>query len=115
MLNDLNYFYENQKEPYRSCFLALRSIILNYSPDFTEASKYKLPFFIYKNKNFCYLWQDKKTKMPYIGINHGVKIEHPALFQGDRKQFKLLYVDPSKDIPIDSMYEVFDLAVKLYK
>ena len=39
MINDLEDFYSEQEEPLKSCYLALRSIILKYHPDITEAWK----------------------------------------------------------------------------
>ena len=114
MLKALDNFYEEQEEPNRSCMLALKSIILNYNPDFEAAWKYKLPCFTLNGTIFCYLWKDRKTQMPYISINKGIKIDHPALFLGNRTQFKLLYIDPNKDIPIETIHEIFALALKLY-
>lgn len=63
---------------------------------------------------FCYLWQDKKTKIPYIGICNGIMIEHPSLIKGDRKRMKVFYVDPNNDIAVDLIYEIFDLAIETY-
>lgn len=114
MQSALDSFYLSQEEPNRSCFLALRDIILEYHKDITPDFKYGLPFFMFKGKMFCYLWKDKKTDQPYISIAAGNKIEHPALFQGDRKRFKLLFVDAKKDIPVKVIYEVFDLAKQYY-
>lgn len=80
MQNALDNFYVSQEEPNRTCFLALRDIILGYNEEITPDFKYGLPFFMLRGKMFCYLWQDKKTKQPYISIAAGSKIEHPALF-----------------------------------
>ena len=113
MQNALDNFYLSQEEPNRSCFFALRDIILDYSEEITPDFKYGLPFFMFRGKMFCYLWQDKKTKQPYISIAAGSKIEHPALFQGDRKRFKLLYIEPELDISVETIYSVFDLAIKV--
>ena len=115
MQEQLDNFYLNQAEPNRSCFLALRDLILTYHQNITPDFKYGLPFFMFKGKMFCYLWQDKKTKQPYISIAAGSKIEHPALFLGDRKRFKLLYIKPEDDIPVETIYEVFDLAIQTYR
>jgi len=65
-------------------------------------------------KCFAICGKTKKTNQPYISIAAGNKIEHPALFQGDRKRFKLLYIDSGQDISIKTVNEVFDLAMKHY-
>lgn len=110
----LDNFYLNQHEPNKSCLLALRDIIVNYSDELQPVYKYRLPCFMLGKKIFCYLWIDKKSAFPYIGIGNGVKINHPDLIQGDRTFVKLFMVNPKKDIPIETVHEIFDMAMKLY-
>lgn len=112
--NELENFYWKQKEPNKSCFLALRDIILNLDNEITIAFKYKLPFFLYKGKMFCYLWQNNKTKEPYIGVVKGSDVEHPALIQGDREKMKILPINPNKDINIELIYQILKMAMKEY-
>ncbi|MCF6352841.1 MAG: DUF1801 domain-containing protein [Cyclobacteriaceae bacterium] len=69
---------------------ALRAHILAFDPQIIEAWKYRLPFFLYKKKMFCYFWADKKTGLPYIGIVEGRNIDHPMLEQGNRKRMKII-------------------------
>ena len=114
MLRELDQFYLEQPEPNRSFMLGLRAFFLNYDTAITEAWKYRLPFFYYKNKPFCYIWKDKKTQQPYIGIVKAGLIEHPLLIKGNRKKMKVLYFDTSKDIPVKLLDEVFQLAMNLY-
>lgn len=114
MLKELDQFYLNLNEPQRSCFEALRDIILSLDSEITPEWKYKLPFFYYRGKMFCYLWKDKKTKEPYIGIAKGNELDHPILEQGDRKRMKILRVDPNEDIPKSLIEEVLNSALSLY-
>lgn len=114
MLNDLDNFYLNQKEPIQGCFLALRDIILSLDKNILPAWKYKLPFFYYKNKAFCYLWYDKKTNEPYISIVRANLFEHSALEQGNRKRMKILRINPCEDIPADLIQEILQEAMKHY-
>lgn len=114
MRNDLDHFYLDQEEPNKGCFLALKSIILSVDPDITTAWKYKLPFFCFRGKMFCYLWQDKKDKKPYIGFVEGKHLNFPELIQGDRKRMKILPVDPNKDIPIHLVRKILLNAIELY-
>tara|TARA_B100000809_G_C14622068_1_gene345240 strand:+ start:82 stop:429 length:348 start_codon:yes stop_codon:yes gene_type:complete len=115
MQNELENFYLKQEEPNQSCFLALRDIILDFDIEITADWKYKLPFFLYKVKMFCYLWKDKKTNEPYISIAKGIKIEHRALEQGNRTRFKIMRINNTIDIPVETIYDVFNLAKLLYK
>ncbi len=114
MISELDLFYEKQEEPNKSCFLALRSIIFNLDSNITEAYKYKLPFFMYKDKMFCYLWKDKQTNNPYIGIVKGNEIEHPLLEQGNRKKMKVFNIDPNQDIQIEDLSFILKSAMKFY-
>ncbi|WP_431165569.1 DUF1801 domain-containing protein [Tenacibaculum halocynthiae] len=114
-MTDIDYFYFDKEEPVKGCLLALKNIIQTYNKEFISKWYYKLPCFMYKNKLFCYLWVDKKTQFPYIAIGRGVEIEHPDLVQGNRTFVKLLYINPNEDIPINKIYQIFDMALKLYK
>jgi hypothetical protein len=114
VIKPVDQFYLNKEEPARSCLQALRSIFFGYHNDLTEHWKYGLPFFYYKKKPFAYLWIDKKTLYPYIGVVKGIFIEHPMLDQGNRKKMKVIPIDPNADIPVEVIYEIFDEAVALY-
>jgi len=109
----LEEFYFNLPEPAKSAYLFIRAHLLQ-DPDMTESYKWKLPFFDYKGKYFCYLWQDKKSPLPYIGFSQGKKINHPALFFGTRTQIGVLHFDPRKDLPIELIDEVVELGKKVY-
>lgn len=114
MLPDLDEFYLNQEEPLRSCFDALRHLIQNYDEDITQAWKYRMPCFCYKDKPFCYLWKDKKSNWPYILVVRGNKFEHPQLHQGERSKMKRFLIDPNQDLPIETIFEILDLAKQQY-
>lgn len=114
MLRELDNFYLKQEEPTRSCFLALREIILSLDKEITPEWKYKLPFFYYKKKMFCYLWKDKVTEEPYIGIVRAKEIDHPKLEQGTRKKMKIYRIDPNEDIDVGELYRILREVMKLY-
>ena len=114
MLRELDNFYLSQSEPNRSVFMALREIILSLDNEITTEWKYKLPFFYYKKKMFCYLWQDKKTKKPYVGIVRSGNIKHPKLELGTRKKMKIYSINPNKDIDIKELQRILKMAMSLY-
>ena len=114
-LTALDNFYWDQEEPNRGCFLALKEIILGLDEGMTPEWKYKLPFFYLNGKMFCYLWKDKKTKIPYIGIMGGYKLEHPSLIQEGRKFVKLLHVDPNKDLDIELISEIMEMTLEMHR
>jgi len=114
LLREIDNWYLNKEEPNLSCLQALRTWILNFDEQITEAWKYRMPMFLYKGKMFCYLWTDKKTGQPYIGIVEGGKIDHPLLIQNKRARMKILYIDPIADLPIDTIHEIFSTAKSFY-
>ena len=112
MEDQLTQFYLDQEEPLRSALMALRDIILGVDSSIKSAWKYSSPFFVYQGKNLCYLWYDKQTQHPYIGIIDGYQIDHPALLKGERKQIKILAVNPEEDFPINAIQEVLAVAME---
>jgi len=115
MINEIDHFYLDQDEPNKSCLLALKSIILSTDSEITTAWKYKLPFFCFRGKMFCYLWRNKKDNTPYIGFVEGKHLNFPELIQEKRKRMKILNVNPNEDIPIILIQEILVSAIALYK
>ncbi|SMD02804.1 DUF1801 domain-containing protein [Pedobacter africanus] len=114
MLTPLENFYLQQDEPFRGCLMALRDLILKQDRQITAEWKYKLPFFYYRGRMFCYLWIHKKHLQPYIGIVNGNKIDHPDLIVEKRARMKILLVDPQKDLPIEKIRLILNKALALY-
>lgn len=112
-MTELDNFYLKLVEPDRSVFIALRQLILSLDSNITPEWKYKLPFFYFKGKMFCYLWVHKKYKQPYIGIMDGNQLEFSELLQEDRKRVKILLVDPEKDIDVIRIKVILKEALKL--
>lgn len=115
MLEDFDQYFINKKEPIRSCLLALQKIITSVDEQIKPAWKYRMPFYCYGKKMFCYLWTDKKTGLPYIGIVEGGRIDHPLLELGDRKRMKILRVNPNEDIPVEEIKLILRKALEFYK
>ena len=115
MLRDLDNFYENLPEPQRGCLLAMRHFILESNANLTESWKYRMPVFCYRSKMFCYLWLDKKSFVPYVGIVEGNFVDHPELIRGERSRMKILYIDPARDLPERTLRQIFEQAMKRYQ
>jgi len=89
----------------------LRQIILNCDTHITPEWKYRLPFFYYKGKMLCYLWQDKHTGEPYIGFMDGMKMVHPALEHGNRSRVRIFRVNPNNDIDKEEIAGLVQSAI----
>lgn len=108
---EANLLYEPYPEPIEGCLQALRHLIRHYDPQITEARMYGMPFFYFRNKRFCYLWVDQKYQQPYVGFHQGYRINHPALEQAGRVQIKVLRIDPTRDIPVKTLYGIIKKAL----
>jgi len=114
MLRDIDQFFLNQDEPTKGCLFYLRELILGFDDNITEAWKYKMPFYCYKGKMFCYLWVNKKTSQPYVGIVEGRKIDHPLLVMEKRSRMKIMTIDAHADIPLETIRSILKMAIDLY-
>jgi len=70
-LRPVDEYYLGLREPVKGCLELLRDFILQLDVQVSEEWKYKMPFYNYKGKMFCYLWMHKKYKQPYLGIVKG--------------------------------------------
>ena len=113
-INAIDNFFLVQQELDKGCYLALRDIIKDWNPKISEHWKYSLPFYYYEGKPFCYLYKNKTSQYPYIGLVKGDGISHSMVFQGNRKKMKVLPVNPDEDIPKELIYEVFAELQKFY-
>jgi hypothetical protein len=104
-----NYFME-KPEPAKSCLLALRHLVLAFDPQIREDWQYKMPFYKLGAKRLCYLWQEKKTGTPYLGIVDGYLLEHPLLLAEKRSRMKILLIDPAEDLPLETIHEILEKA-----
>lgn len=114
MLRPIDNYFLTLEEPIKSTMLFLRDFIPALSEEITEEWKYKLPFFYYKGKMFCYLWVHKTYKMPYIGIVAGNKLNHPDLLQEKRAKMKILLIDPEQDIDREKIAAILKEAMQYY-
>ncbi len=115
MITDLEAYYIAQEEPVQSCLLALRRLILDLNPKMTETWTHRMPMFRYDGKLFCYLWIEKKTYIPYIGIYRGLEVDHPKLELGTRNKMKIMLIDPEADLPVQDLKNILEQAVALYQ
>lgn len=114
MSHELDRYYAALPEPARTRMQALREFILAHDPHVTEAWKYRMPFFCYRGKMFCYVWTDAASGHPYLGLVEGQRLFHPQLVQGDRARMKVLPLDPIRRLPADLIRALLSDAIALY-
>ena len=114
-LREIDYFFLNKDEPLKSCLLFLREHILGHDKNITEAWKYNMPFYFYKNERFCYLWVNKKTQQPYIGFTDGKLLHHPQLIAEKRSRMKIILLDAHQDLPVKTIDSILKMALDIYR
>lgn len=115
MLRPIDDYFLRQDEPVRSCLQFLREHILQQDVNVSEAWKYGMPMYCYKEKMFCYFWTHKKYRQPYIGFVEGKQLNHPDLIIEKRARMKILLLDPNEDLPLETINSILKAAIALYK
>jgi hypothetical protein len=113
-MKELDLFYLQKDEPLKGCLLFLRNHILAYDKNISEAWKYRMPFFCCKGKMFCYLWVNKTTHQPYMGMVEGRRLEHPLLIIEKRSRMKIMMLNAEEDIPVETIDTILKMAIRLY-
>ena len=113
MLKEIDLYFDSNDEPVRSCLNALRHFILQYNPEVSEIWRYRMPFYCFSGKRFCYLWVDKKRNQPYIGFVDGKLIDHPELLVEKRSRMKIFLIDPTADLPVETIEGLLELGINL--
>ena len=106
----------NQPEPYRSIIFNLQITIENQIPDLELLYKWKIPFYYYKGKPFCYINVSHKKKYVDLGIVKGFEInlhkEH--LISEHRSSMKSLRYNSLEEIDNTILVEIIKELSKLY-
>ncbi|AYL99076.1 DUF1801 domain-containing protein [Mucilaginibacter celer] len=91
-------YYISKPEPYQSCMLALRDLILRTNPEICHERKFQIPFFTYKGKKLGYIWLNRKklmlgfcTDRSLLTVPEGVK---------PKDQYESILIDPNADLPV---------------
>jgi hypothetical protein len=110
----LDDFYLQKTEPLKSCFIALRGVIMAQNTEISTELKYGMPFFCYKGKMFCYLWFHKKYQQAYIGFVEGNSLNQDFFIQEKRSRMKIMLIDPFKDLDLENTKATIQEALNLY-
>jgi hypothetical protein len=99
----LESYYLSKPEPYQSCLLALRDIIMRYDPGICHERKFQIPFFTYKDKKLGYLWLNGKKLMLGFCLDKSLIEFAPGEKVKDR--YESFRIDPNEDLPVELILE----------
>ena len=111
MTTKLESYYLSKPEPYQSCLLALRDIILRANPAICHERKFQIPFFIYRGKKLGYLWLNQKKLM--LGFCLDKCLQQTTAGIKPKDKYESTRIDPNTDLPINMIMEKLSYYVGL--
>jgi len=115
-MNPAEDYILKQPEPYKSILLELQVLMEHTVPTVELKYKYRIPFYYYKGKPFCYLNASHKKKFVDIGIVKGgeITVHTEHLVTKDRKKMASLRYEQLQDINHDIFFDVIKEAASFY-
>jgi hypothetical protein len=95
----LESYYLSKPEPYQSCLLALKGVILQAHPGICHERKFQIPFFTYKGKKLGYLWLDRKKLK--LGFCLDKSLQHTVAGMKPKDQYESMLIAPDADLPVE--------------
>jgi len=114
----IDVYFLNQKEPFQSIMLYVRSVILNTLPEVEERYSYKIPFYNCHKKPMIYLNILKGTNYVDVAFVQGVLLEKqfPVLKNNNnRKQVRSIQLKDLEDLDQDNFIALLQEASALLK
>ncbi|MEO3404164.1 DUF1801 domain-containing protein [Mucilaginibacter sp. CAU 1740] len=107
----LQLYYLSKPEPYQSCILALKDLILNFNAEICHERKFQIPFFTYKGKKLGYIWLNRKKLLLGFCLDKSL-IEVPEGVK-PKDQYESMLIDPNADLPIELIIEKLEYYLEL--
>ncbi len=115
-MNPSEQYIINQPEPYRSVLLHLQVIVESSIPEIELLYKYRIPFYYYKKRPFCFLNASHKKQFVDICFVRGNKItiHQDLLVTEKRKKMSSLRYKWIEEINDVVLIEVIKNVLSLY-
>lgn len=112
-MKPVDEYFINQKEPYQSIMLYVRSIILNTLPEIEERYSYRIPFYNIGKKPMIYLNILKGKDYVDVAFVQGVLLEKefPILKNNNkRKQVRSIQLKSLEDLDHENFVDLLHAA-----
>lgn len=114
-MNPAENYILNQKEPYRSILIHLQATIEHTLPELDLKYKYKIPFYYFKGKPYCYLNQTKNyVDLAFWGGNF-ISCYQDHLVTENRKMIKSLRYFSLEEIDSNVLIAILENAYGVRK
>lgn len=107
-----DHYYFKQSEPFQTCLLALKAIILAHDPQITHGRMFQIPFFFYRDKKLAFLWAHRKKLL--LGFVEDMKIKKAVPGTRRKNKYETMTIDPKADIPVKAIARKLDALIKKY-
>lgn len=117
-MKPVDEYFINQKEPYQSIMLYIRSVILNTLPEVEERYSYKIPFYNIGKKPMIYLNILKGKNYVDVAFVQGVLFEEQfSVLKNDnkRKQVRSIQLKTIEDLDHENFIELLHVASEQLK
>lgn len=107
----------NQPEKYQAILLHIIYVVEQTLPDIKLEYKWKIPYFYYKKKPFCYLNASHKNDFVDIGFAKGFQLKKNLEYliaDNGRNTIKSLRYKSIEDVDNDILIAVIKEAITLY-
>ncbi|MFK5879472.1 MAG: DUF1801 domain-containing protein [Flavobacteriaceae bacterium] len=115
-MNPTEQYITNQKEPYQSLMLYIRSVIKRTLPTIDEKYSYGIPFYHFEKKPMVYLNVLKGTNFLDVAFVQGIKLQEdfPELQDyKNRKNVRSIQVENMENFDELQFVELLKVAAKL--
>lgn len=115
-MKPVEQYFLNQKEPYQSIMLYVRSIILNTLPEVEERYSYNIPFYNCHKKPMLYLNILKGKNYVDVAFVQGILLEKDFPFlknDNKRKQVRSIQLKTLEDLDHDAFVDLLYKAASL--
>lgn len=117
-MKPVDEYFLNQKEPYQSIMLYVRSVILNTLPEVKERYSYRIPFYNIGKKPMVYLNILKGTDYVDVAFVQGILLEKefPILKNNhNRKQVRSIQLKSIEDLDHENFVALLYVAAEQLK
>lgn len=115
-MNPAENYILNQPEPYKSILLHLQLLIEQTITELELKYKWKVPFYYYQGKPFCYFNASHKKQYVDIGLVKGklINVHQEYLVGEKRKKMVSLRYKNIEEIDSQILVEVIEFIRELY-
>lgn len=115
-MNPAENYILKQPEPYRSMLMHLQVVVENTTPEVVLLYKYRIPFYYYKKRPFCFLNASHKNQFVDICFARGNQIttHQDQLVTEKRKKMASLRYKSLEEINDEVLIEIIKNVLPLY-